>query len=163
MVSQDQDTDQKWSSFLNAIEELNDPLLSSIFKQTETVSFDATAMVLKAIFSQEFIFFNDWLENSVKTWKPLLQKVFGQSVNFQALFTGEKKSEIIASLPTSKPIGLRKQPTTSSPFIKKEPMRMQRMQAGAGIDVSDKNIWQKTALIMQFFPGIIQEYKEGLS
>ena len=80
----------------------------------------------------EFIFFKDWLDNSKSSWLPILQKCFGERAIFEPVFTGQKKEEI-----------------KIEPEVKKE-----------GIDISDKEKWQKANMLLDAFPGSISEVKE---
>ncbi|PKN03760.1 DNA polymerase III, subunit gamma and tau [Candidatus Dependentiae bacterium HGW-Dependentiae-1] len=97
-----------WDIFLADLEQLKDPLLSSIFTQGTFVAYHADAGTLEVQFSKELIFFKDWLEDTKKSWRPLLLKQFGPSVSFAPLFTGvsraaEKKTHTGASNASQEP------------------------------------------------------------
>ncbi len=77
-----------WDLFLVDVEQIKDPLLSSIFTQGTFVAHTPDEGSLEVQFSKELIFFKDWLEDTKKSWLPLLQKQFGSSVCFTPLFTG---------------------------------------------------------------------------
>ncbi len=88
-----------WDLFLADLEQIKDPLLSSIFTQGTFVAHHTDSGALEVQFSKELIFFKDWLEDTKKSWQPLLQKQFGASVSFTPLFTGlsrvaEKKTSV---------------------------------------------------------------------
>lgn len=81
-----------WDLFLVDVEQLKDPLLSSIFSQGTFVAHHVDAGTLEVQFSKELIFFKDWLDDAKKTWLPLLQKQFGATVSFSPLFTGATRT-----------------------------------------------------------------------
>lgn len=67
---------EPWHHFLDSIESLKDPLISSIFKQATVEPLTATGHV-QITFPQQLVFFNDWLEKSRNLWEPILHKVIG--------------------------------------------------------------------------------------
>lgn len=151
-MSNDPVVDQKWQSFLAEIELLQDPLLNSIFKQVQSLSFDAVATTMTLVFSKDLIFFKEWLENTTM-WKPCLQKIFGQAVQCNPLFEhdpkiAEQKQEHHSNqVPLAKPISMPKQ----KPSHKNT----------SSLDISDTSQWKKASLVMEYFPGILQEVKES--
>ena len=85
-----------WDSFIAQIDSM-DPLLSSIFKQGSYGGFDDSTGVLTILFSKDFVFFNEMLENSSTVWKPLLSSLIGKPITVNALFNQtESKKDISA-------------------------------------------------------------------
>ena len=162
-VSQDTLIEQKWQSFLNSVEMLQDPLLSSIFKQIQSLSFDADTFELTVSFSKDLIFFNEWLENTVAFWKPLFQKIFGENAQCKTLFVDEPKVQgqqnfnALSQAPTAKPTVIAKQQES---FVPQAPRR-QLNKNSSSIDISDVSVWKNAPLVMEYFPGTLQEVKES--
>ncbi len=160
-VSQDDTLEQKWQSFITLIEPLNDPLLSSIFKQIHSLSFNAPTSVLIISYSKDLIFFNEWLENTVASWRPLLQKIFGQAVQGKIAFDHEPK---IHNTHESQAASVK--PTSATPIKQKESftsnvVRRQPSKNSSSIDISDASVWKNAPLVIEHFPGTLQEVKES--
>lgn len=166
-----------WNDFLVHIERLDNPLLSSIFKQGIFSHFDSTASRVTVSFSKEFIFFNEWLDNSRSLWHPLLQKVFGKSVVFNPLFTlegqtgnGQFQQEDTAQISSATMNVSRKEnvkPSTLTSVPVEKRFSMQTQFNGRNrthtkrklLDVSDVQQWQKANLLLRYFPGVVSEFK----
>jgi len=71
---------QEWQAFLRALENVNDPLVLSIFKQGH---FKITENSINLSFNKELNFFKDWLENTKAVWRPLLTTAFRARDSFQ--------------------------------------------------------------------------------
>lgn len=66
-------TNSEWQTFLKELEDINDPLVLSIFKQGH---FKFESNTIYVSFNKELIFFKDCLENAKSSWSPLLSKCF---------------------------------------------------------------------------------------
>lgn len=186
-IEDDAGAHKQWQQFVSDVDSLRDPLLVSIFKQGTVQSFDAQLRIVEVAFSKELLFFADWLSNTKNQWQPLLNRAFGASVELKSLFTTEpvknaapkaagavepKKVESALSqpqpapvrrvAPTVQPAPARpafKQPVgqSGSTFVKKYPVKKEL--SGNLLDVSDVNLWKKTNLVLQYFPGVVREIK----
>lgn len=186
-IEDDAGAHKQWQQFVSDVDSLRDPLLVSIFKQGTVQSFDAQLRIVEVAFSKELLFFADWLSNTKNQWQPLLNRAFGASVELKSLFTTEpvknaapkaagavepKKVESALSqpqpapvrrvAPTAQPAPARpafKQPVgqSGSTFVKKYPVKKEL--SGNLLDVSDVNLWKKTNLVLQYFPGVVREIK----
>jgi hypothetical protein len=142
---------------------LQDPLLSSIFKQIQSLSFDADTFELTVSFSKDLIFFNEWLENTAVSWKPLFQKIFGENAQCKILFVDEPKAQgqqnfnSGSQAPSAKPTVIAR-PQES--FVPQAPRR-QLSKNSSSIDISDVSVWKNAPLVMEYFPGTLQEVKES--
>ncbi len=87
--------DSPWAHCLQEIEKLNDPLVVSIFKQGILSAHDAQAKSLDIIFSQDLLFFKEWLENTQKVWQPTISRFFGEGTLLVPHFTGAAKERTI--------------------------------------------------------------------
>lgn len=166
---------------MRAIEGLNDPLLSSVFKQAKVLNFDPASSRLDVQFSKEFSFFNDWLNETVANWLPLLKNAYSPSVIFNPLFTAtssqEKKPVDILA-----PVALESKPRSSQPPVSKanesyaqknerypnkdivqrtyQPTKQPAKLREPVISVSDAALWPKASLLLSYFPGSITQMKE---
>jgi hypothetical protein len=169
-----------WDDFLVHINHLDNPLLSSIFKQGVFSHFDSASSRVIISFSKEFIFFNEWLDNSRSLWHPLLQKVFGGSVVFNPLFILEGQAvngfqqedtvQISSAMMTnvSRKVDGKSNILTSSVSGEKR-FSMQTQFNGRNrtytdtkrklFDISDVQLWQKANLLVRYFPGVVSEFK----
>ncbi len=84
-----------WALCLQEIEKLNDPLVVSIFKQGTLSMHDEQAKTLEIIFSQDLLFFQEWLENTQKVWQPTITRFFGEGTLLVPHFTGAAKERTI--------------------------------------------------------------------
>jgi len=166
----------QWDNFLVQIEQRDDPLLASIFKQGVFSGFDVDAVIVTVVFSKEFVFFNEWLDNSRSLWHPLLQNVFGESVVLNPLFTlkgqsvggncyqvsvarsetSEKKMVNVKDAKKSLSVRLFDTAGASGhqPHYKVSGMVHSQRKV---IDVSDVQRWRKTNLLLRYFPGVVSE------
>jgi DNA polymerase-3 subunit gamma/tau len=179
-----------WNRFVNQVEQINDPLITSIFKQGEVIKWEPATGNLEVEFAKDFVFFSDWLETSKSSWLPLLQALYGKQVQLIPLFTGTKK-EVISSIEGEQQDQESKtvEKSKSSPLIqtpavsvelkkvqsaaparpaftsfsqKKRPMPLARVPKEPLLDISDKQKWKTAHLLLQYFPGTISEMSENL-
>lgn len=165
-----------WKKFVGAIEQLDEPLLNSIFVQGVIKKFDEQTGVLEVEFSQEVSFFNAWLTETKSIWQPALKKMFGESVTLTPLFTG-------APLPKKKKVAVESsEPKRVQPSFAKPPTLEERRPGASQannrrsfgrqargvykpfaqelpIDISDKEVWAKTHMIMKHIPGTVKEIR----
>jgi DNA polymerase III subunit gamma/tau len=148
-----------WQSFVEAVGQLHDPLLSSIFAQGVYGTCDQATHVVEIEFAKELVFFQDWLDKTKTLWMPLLHTYFGDQATLQARFTGSKVKEVpeaIVPLPLPDKITYEKQP----PLEKKTIPESYKQQPGM-IDISDTQRFATTHLLLHHFPGIVREIKES--
>ncbi len=164
---------EQWTQFINSIDQLDDPLLSSIFKQSIFSEYDEKTTTVTVKFNKEFIFFNEWLDNSYNLWHPLLQKAFVASIVFNPLFTGEKQktggdrtltsrnektsnnNKDISSLENRpNPVKMTNQPRRAHHL---QGTTMKKKGSPHMIDVSNVEYWKKTNMLLRHFPGVVSE------
>ncbi len=92
-----------WALFLQEIETLKDPLISSIFKQADFIAFDTATQVVNVSFAQQLIFFNDWLQKTQKLWRPLLTQCFGQEAQLSYHFNSVAAKPVEVVIPAAVP------------------------------------------------------------
>lgn len=152
-----------WQSFVSSVEELHDPLLSSIFKQGTFVSFNKVTGVVEVAFSKEFVFFKEWLENTKSLWEPRLKKVFTALASFNPLFTLAEKTddtsiqEEKSSVREEKKAGTRE---TNKKVVRADRSFMPKVRqykCEERLDISDKELWKKSHLLLHYFPGTISK------
>lgn len=163
----------QWNCFVKCIEELNDPLLFSVFKHGVCKKYDAASGVLDVAFAKQFVFFQEWLSSSVASWKPFLDKAYGKSVIFNPIFTDEI-APVVVQLQAPE---IEKQ----EPRPVERPLPQQQVRNNANVsyyqnsraktwhsntarpkrpvvDVKDVTMWPKAAMILQHFPGVVRQY-----
>jgi len=145
---------EQWAVFVQGVEKLDNSLVTSIFKQGHLLQFDKNTGCLTVEFYKELIFFKDWIEETRALWLPLLQKIFIKKVELNPVFTGIKKLKIARSIPKNRNnnIQVRRTVKSFSSVVKnlEEPM----------IDISDKNVWKKSHLILRYFPSTVTEIRK---
>lgn len=159
-----------WRSFIKAVEQKADPLVFSVYKQAQSVTFDQNNKKVMVSLSPDLTFFNDKIEEQKIVWQPLLNASFGMEVFLQLEFTGtkqkiEKKSS--ASKVTNNKLEniqphIKKQETrTASPYAQRRSQRGSVPRVlESKIDVSDAATWQQARMLLECFPGMITEVKE---
>ncbi len=167
----------QWKRFVADLSQLNDPLVSSVFSQGVPALFDSKARRLDVVFSKEFVFFKDWLEESAQLWRPFFDKVFGVDVVVNPLFTADvvrvkpvmaaTVSEPVATAPAPRPTYERPR-VQSAPA--QQPYKKQFTKRAAGLinpfhseralDISDTSTWKNAHIILRLIPGTITEIRE---
>ncbi|MFC1842365.1 DNA polymerase III subunit gamma/tau [Candidatus Dependentiae bacterium] len=89
-----QDGNSNWDLFLSSLVKLEDPLLSSIFRNGEVLKFDSACGDLEVTFSKQFSFFKDSLKETERLWLPILQQAYARDINFKPLFTGDALGKV---------------------------------------------------------------------
>jgi len=164
-----------WNDFLVAIKQCDDPLLNSIFKQGQFSEFDSSNATVTVAFSKEFVFFKEWLDTTKKVWNPLLQKIFGESVIFNPLFTlegevihnqcqqdihAQKPAENVACNMAACNMDVASSQNNVKISMPRPQKNIQQSYARVKrkiIDVSDAQYWQKSNLLLRYFPGVVSE------
>lgn len=177
---------QKWQRFVGHIESLNDPLVSSVFKQGHFIAYASDTHNVSIELSKDLILFKDWLDNSQRVWQPILRNFFSPQAMLDAQFTGMHKAEIIKKQKNEDVIASAR---TSSIMQEKQSIQQQKPPASSSrpqeqfrgsnrysstkqpgitlnkndvrIDVSDENTWKKASMLMRHFPGVVTEIREN--
>jgi DNA polymerase-3 subunit gamma/tau len=158
----------QWKQFVAQVESLQDPLIYSIFTQGVIKEYDAQQYTVRVEFSKELLFFNDLLEQTQIDWQPLLETIFDKGAVLQPLFTGPSrqvpKKEVTVSEKSVVQKVVHTAPSPSSyvrPFKQKNNNQNVRLFASdVAVDISQVRGWEKTQLIMRYFPGTLTEIRE---
>lgn len=158
---------REWNTFLQRVGTLQDPLVASIFQQAQPLNIDQQNMLV-ITFSSRLLLFKDLLDDTKNSWLPVLQNIFSQVVDIKALFVQEQ------DLPKAKHIknvseDVNRSQNEAPTAIAQDSPRKQNFshqnkkstQSGLIIDISDVQHWQKTHMLLRYFPGIITESKEN--
>ncbi len=179
----DQEEDEEeeqgsWSRFVRSVNELDEPLVTSVFQQGTVKNYDSQAHTLQVELPKELVLFSEWLENTKHLWLPLLQKQFGNAITLQPLFTGaattvKPVSPRAATRPESKPATQpREAKAAPAPAQQKNSQyprtfgkRYARREVNlfpneAKIDTSDASQWPIAHLVKKHFSGTITEIRE---
>ena len=174
-----------WGQFTASLNQLNDPLVSSVFMQGACRSFEPSTGILKVEFSKELLFFKDSLDVTKGQWMPLLVQQFGASVTLESSFTAsnsqgrgveseepkkkvgsgsEANSASTASSSTGRAQSAEKRYTNYQQPKQTDPRKKTggaTTDTRGAIDISDATTWKKTHLLLQHFPGIVREIQES--
>lgn len=152
----------KWKNFIAQVEALNDPLVTSVF--TQGMVKECTDQQIVVEFSRQFVFFQDWLDQTKHAWEPILKNVFGNLL-LQALFTGPVPEAVVR---VAQPIVVPpKQPAAKSQYQQQQPFSRNTFNRAnvpfkpfaseQKIDISDEATWKKAHLLLRYIPGSITE------
>ena len=164
-VAKEQKNDGKWQKFLEAIEGLDDPLLFSIFKQAHFGSFNEKSFLVTVRFAQQSAFFSDWLHDTKQIWQVCLTTIFGSKATIEMVIDASLQAppQPLASEP--KKIEVPQQ--SAAPVEQKKYSQYQKsytkrpLSKDSLLDVSDKQQWKKTHLVLHHFPGMVCKEQEG--
>ena len=147
--------DGRWAEFIVQVNQLSDPLLSSIFNQAQFRSYDEKTHELIVVFVQETTFFGDWLRETKATWMNFLQKVFSQEVQFKPVFEKGAAPAKSVAVQSAKPLQqvtpqvqhAAKKVSVGSPnkFVRTQPKR------ATVVDVTDKDTWKTANKLLDAF------------
>jgi DNA polymerase-3 subunit gamma/tau len=142
------DLKSKWDSFLQKMDEISDPMLSSIFKQAVFVKFDVSSKKIDLQLNNGGRFFKEKVEETRGIWLPKIQESFGfvEGVNF--IYPPE-----VVVAPTE-PI---KVGQFSEPKNKNISISRQLSGGGEVVNVKDSEKWPLANLIISHFPGTIKK------
>jgi hypothetical protein len=174
------DTRSGWRSFVSELQELQDPLIHSIFSQAEFKQFDATSHKVMLAFAKELIFFNDWLKDTEKLWLPLLQKQFGEKAVVDSHFilaapaAPQIKSEAVAAPKIVQQVQAAPQKSVAP---QREYTQQQRQHGYAqnqsyvrknsaptivrGKTVVPQTLGEQGQMLLKYFPGTVTETVES--
>lgn len=171
--------DERWQAFMKNVDQLSDPLLQSIFKQAQFVSYNEKLHEVTVIFDREANFFTDWLQDTKATWSGLLEAAFGSAVNLKPSFGGAKQEQKQAASALRPVAGVTSVASTAqtTPSVQKQETARpgakpsyksgsthqapaQEMKKELAIDVSDGEKWQKAHLLKELFGGSIVAIQE---
>ena len=163
--------DERWQKFLSHVNELNDPLLNSIFMHACSIGVDQSQQRIDVYFGKQFVFFSEWLESTKNLWQPLLSEAHGCLIAFVPHFTVDQVITPVVneSTPVTVPQAAHaaapkyqpRQSGSPSSFGQYKKFNNNRQSNNsvrkAIVDVSDTNNWPMANLLLRYFPGIIRE------
>ena len=157
-----------WRLCIKEIAALDDPLVTSIFKQSNFKSYDQTTHELQVIFSKRFVFFQDWLDNTKHIWSKVLQMRFDEQVVFIPQFTGpdqepaaKQPAVVLESMPQRAPTKQKNSYAQYRSFGRTSSLSYTKRQTQEPLlDIRQKEQWTKTHLLLNCFPGTVHEIKE---
>jgi len=175
----------EWTNFVEGMALLDDPLISSLFKQARFINYDQRDKKITIEFAKDLILFKDWLDSSRAVWQPVVNKAFGCDILLEPQFTGinkvDKQSKQIGGhahqqeqqrpCAVIKPqtVQYNKEKTPQSPgqeqffggqnYKKKVMISPQKNEVR--LDVSDEGQWQVASMLLRHFPGVITEIREN--
>lgn len=141
--------ESQWDQFLSKVDELQEPLLTSVFKQAQFEKVEENLVTV--LFAQRLRLFHDTLEQMKDKWLPLLQIVFGNQVQLDLHFNliDKPSTEVKKKIESVQQV---ESVNYHSSTVKKN-----MMNRGFKIDVSDKERWPLTNQLLDYFPGTVVE------
>ena len=133
-----------WGQFLTTLDNLNDPLVSSMFKQAQLIRWDTVGTV-EVSFPAQFVFFKEMLTNTEPIWKAAMHNIAQCPITFIARFRErgdeDNKSSVdgVGKQPPAQALGSMKKPTNNV------------------VDVRDADNYPQAHLLLKSFPGTIYE------
>lgn len=162
-----------WDLFAQAAAQYCDPLLGSVMRQGRFLNYDPASQIVEVVFAKDFLFFKDMLDESTKTWLPMLQRSFGAPVNLSPRFEGmladrvTTQPKVAAPMPEMKPQPRPAAPQQSYAQQQRTPFKQKSASVAMPshskepiVDVSDASKWPLATMLMQSFPGTITEIRE---
>lgn len=160
----------QWHHFLAQLERANDPLAYSIFKQAELSSYDANQAVVTIMFSKQFVFFKELLDQTNMVWQPLINRSFGKEVVIEPVFNGDQT--VVKAVPIKR---IDSAPVMTQPIISRadSPWSEQRTNRRRNdttyigrpsvtmdrINVTDAQQWPKAHMVLRHFAGTVHEIR----
>ena len=151
----------KWKKVLIEIDSLKDPLLNSIFQQAELDLSNYLNKELILLFSKDFVFFKDILEETKKTWITIFNKNFGTDVsikfNFNKIINNTSITLNNKNNNQNEEIAEKKSiyPKKETILIKNSIINNKKEYKTKSLDISNQSKWPRANTILKIFPGKI--------
>jgi len=148
---------EPWESFLEALEEIHDPIMVSLFKHAKVTS-SLKDSVIQVSFSKDFHLFSDQLDKTASVWKPIFHRIFGQKASMEVAFN-EKDTLQKKIIPHAV------HPTNNSVVKKKEHKNQKKYEVYPSknvLDISDEK-WIIARSLQSFFSGTVIEIAEEVN
>lgn len=139
-TSDDSPKDTSWKQVLARLGNGGDPMLTSVLRQGEFISFGDG--VVRVRFPKKFVFYQELLINNRNVWQPHVEQIFGTGAMLVPDFSGEQAAEQRAPTTPTSPT------TTRSTGPKIE------------IDLTDGEKWPLAKTLLEVFPGKITVTEE---
>jgi DNA polymerase-3 subunit gamma/tau len=167
---------RRWATVITHITTLGDPVLTSVFKQAQFKSYDQISGKLELVLNRRFTFFQDHLDNTKPNWYRLIQEQFGAQLVCDFQFTGvEQEPSVKRVEAVASPISLPKREhpkqqvgtqyntrqgaaRDANSFARYNGKKKEHM--GPTLDIKDKELWKKTHMVLQHFPGTVHEIQQ---
>lgn len=144
-----------WQSFLNEIEQCDDPLVFSIFKQAKIKNINDNSNYIELNFSRDLFFFKEWIDSTTNVWRPIFKKYFGSEKELNLIFDGEQvntqSDKLVVSKRAETPIEEKTNINKKSTGIIKNNNNNKEIQ----VNLSDIKDWPKVGMLIKVFPGVV--------
>jgi len=168
-------TIEGWHAFIQELVAIQDPLLTTIFKQAQLDLIRKDEKTLKILLPKELQFFSDWIDDAEHLWRPVLLKHFGEGFSLDAVFTLNKKAAktlpekaIVVTPPIVKQDQQRMPRATApvqqkpfQPTVQKKQVYQHSTSLGKKIQSKDLVKFPQAAMILRHFPGDLYELHES--
>lgn len=163
-VANTQDKPAKWSEFIQQLSALDEPLLVSIFQQSYFMRFDEGAHCLEIAFAKNALFYKEWLDSAQTTWKPVLDKLFGDKIQLSIQLHNTKELSVsmvskqvdpFAPITIPKGAATPRQVSNGNAYKTAGQSYYKAAQQEVALVVSDALAWPQASLLMSIFPGTV--------
>lgn len=144
-----------WIQFLQELEKIDDPLVTSVFKQGIFSKIDNEKKVVEIIFSNDLIFFKDLLENSKSIWMPYIKKCFGIDMQLIINFEENIKKKSLANAFNPNIV------VSNSQNVSNNNNKQTKTGQNFSINISDEKSWPTANKLVKLFPGTITDSMEN--
>lgn len=153
----------QWKAFVEQMIVLNHPIISSLFKQSQLIAYDATTKKVRVEYPKELLLFQEWIEATRHIWQPHFDRLFGQNHVLEGLFTGNKTPV------HREPVQREQQPVKNTSgnsaqgqFVAAQGYNKKKqftpvIKREESVNVSDANTWRVASMLLRHFPGTITE------
>jgi len=148
IVARENDTQNgAWENFIQSLQQLNQPLVVSIFKQARIIEQNSQAVTIT--FAQRLIFLKDTLEQTRTRWIPLFEQAFGAGIQLIYQFTAPEEPN------TNQKKTAPEQPVPIKTVSQRPPPSAHKITGMQPLDISDKEQWPLAHALLEHFPGNI--------
>ncbi|MFC1894545.1 DNA polymerase III subunit gamma/tau [Candidatus Dependentiae bacterium] len=140
-----------WNTFLKKISTVQDPMLISIFNQSQFIEIDNKHHTVNISLKNNSSFLRDKINDSKNIWINSLREVFTDCQKFNFI----KQSDLHSDKKMTSDFIKMNNNSNSSPTT---PIKTQNTSYNT-INLSDKDEWPKANLLLKHFPGKIKVYK----
>ena len=150
-----------WQQFTALIQQKGDNLLYSIFKQGRCLNVDLEAGSLDIVLPDSLLLFKDMIDKHTSLWSDCLQQAYGKPIAGTIIFDAQAPAVELKPIQKSTPVPTSTHQTATT--IKKNNYGQTSVKSKPAplLDVSDSNKWQKTSLVLEFFPGTVTKIGEA--
>ncbi len=159
-----------WKRALDEINKLPDPIIRSLFTQAEFTQNSSDSSNYEIAFGQSLALFAENVDQSRALWEPIIKNFFPRAKTISCQFSlatqAKPQAPIRATSVEQRPV----EPAMQAPQAAPKPTFTKNSYAnksartpyiaGTPLDVSDKERWKLTNLVLNYFPGTVRQIQD---